>query len=310
MRAFFGLSVALILLSAGCLENGQNGQDSSPSEPSTHVFSSGFEPTVSIIDVNENFADIIGSDGLDWESDLEDNGSFGNFRIFYEGGDESQRSASIIEYRGGHVLEFRLAEANVNDGEKGRVSTSLTNNVNLTYFTYSIGVNMTGAFDLISPAEGRLTWMTIAEFWNDKAQTEHAFRITLAIHKEDTTPNTPLSWALHGQTQNTSTLLWDDVWAQTSDESVPIHNWFTLQVEMLEGDAEHGQILVKKDETILFDVHNWTHHPEDTTPGGFDNLNMMKLYTSGDVLSMLPEGSAFVILWDDFSLATNEVPIP
>ena len=67
MRALFGLTVALLLLSAGCLENGQ---DTSQSEPSEHVFSSGFEPTVSIIDLNENFADIIGSDGLDWESDL------------------------------------------------------------------------------------------------------------------------------------------------------------------------------------------------------------------------------------------------
>ena len=307
MRALFGLTVALLLLFAGCIGGGQDSPDPGFTE---HVFTSSFEPDVSIIDVNDKYADIIGSDGLDWESDLEDNGSFGNFRIFYEGGNASQRSASIIEHQGEHVLEFRLAEANVNEGEKGRVSTSLTNNHNLTHFTYSVGVNLTGAFDLISPAEGRLTWMTIAEFWNDKAQTEHAFRITLSINKQEAAANTPLSWALQGQTQNQSTLLWDDVWTETSDESVPIHNWFTLQVVMLEGDAEHGQVLVKKDETILFDVHNWTHHPEDATPGGFDNLNLMKLYTAGEVLSMLPEGSAFVILWDDFSLATNEVSIP
>ena len=303
MRALFGLTVALLLLSAGCLENDQ---DPPQFEPSAHVFSSGFEPTVSIIDVNENFADIIGSDGFDWESDLEDNGSFGNFRIFYEGGDESQRSANIIEYDGGHVLEFRLSEANVNDGEKGRVSVSLTNNVNLTNFAYSVDVNLTDAFELISPADSRLTWMTIAEFWNDKAQTEHAFRITLAIHKEDAAPNTPLSWALHGQTQNTTSLLWDDVWTEISDVPVPIHTWFNLQVGVIEGDAEHGQVFVKMGANVLFDVQNWTHHPEDATPGGFDNLNMMKLYTSGDVLSQLPEERAFVILWDNFFLSTNE----
>ena len=71
-------------------------------------------------------------------------------------------------------------------------------------------------------------------------------------------------------------------------------------------EGQHGQVLVKKDETILFDVHDWTHHPEDATPGGFDNLNLMKLYTGGDVLSKLPEGRAFVILWDDFVLSTDE----
>jgi len=307
MRALFGLTVALLLLFAGCFGGGQDSPESESEPESTeHVFTSGFEHHVSIIDVNDKYGDIIGSDGLDWESDLEDNGSFGNFRIFYEGGNASQRSASIIEYGGEHVLEFRLAEANVNDGEKGRVSTSLTDNVNLTDFTYSVEVNLTDAFDLISPAEGRLTWMTIAEFWNDKAQTEHAFRITLAIHKEEEAANTPLTWALHGQTQNTTSLQWDDVWTETSDESVPIHSWFTLQVVMVEGDGEHGQVLVKKDDTILFDVHDWTHHPEDATPGGFDNLNLMKLYTSGDVLSQLPEGRAFVILWDDFFLSTDE----
>jgi hypothetical protein len=41
-------------------------------------------------------------------------------------------------------------------------------------------------------------------------------------------------------------------------------------------------------------------------PGGFDNLNLMKLHTNGDVLSQLPEGRAFVILWDNFILPTNE----
>ena len=303
MRALFGLTVTILLLSAGCIGNGK---DAPPSEPTVHIFSSGFEPNVSIIDVNENFADIVGSDGLDWESDLEDNGSFGNFRIFYEGGNASQRSANIIEYQEGHVLEFRLSEANVNDGEKGRVQVSLTNNVNLTDFTYSINVNLTDAFELISSADSRLTWMTIAEFWNDKAQTEHAFRITLAIHKEDAIPNTPLSWALHGQTQNTTSLMWDDVWVETSNAQVPIHTWFTLQISAIEGDAEHGRFSVKIDEAVVFNVHNWTHHPEDTTPGGFDNLNMMKLYTSGEVLSQLPEGRAFVIMWDNLILSTNE----
>jgi len=315
MRVFFGVTVALLLLTAGCLESGSDSPpptDPPPPDPppnggdSMHVFASGFEPTVSIIDVNENFSDIIGSDGLDWQSDLEDNGSFGNFRIFYEGGNNSQRSARIIEYEGGHVLEFRLSEANVNDGEKGRVSTSLTNNVNLTEFAYSVEMNLTDAFELISPSEGRLTWMTIAEFWNDKAQTEHAFRITLSIQKLDAAPNTALTWALHGQTQNTTSLMWDDVWTEVSEVTVPIHTWFTLQIGLLEGDAEHGRVLVKIGATVLFDVQNWTHHPDDTTPGGFDNLNLMKLYTSAGALSQLPEGRAFVILWDNFILSSNE----
>lgn len=297
----FAIIVSLILL-VGCM-----GEENPPpvDEESYTPFHSGFETGVSVTEFSDRFGDIIGSDGMDWESDLEDNGSFGNFRIFYEGGDDSQRSASIIEIDGDRVLEFRLSEANVNEGEKGRVSASLTNNHNLTEFAYSVNVNLTDAFDLIEPAEGRLTWMTIAEFWNDNAQTEYAFRITLAIHKEDAAPNTPLSWALAGQTQNTTSLMWDDVWTAASEVPVPIDTWFTLQIAVIEGDGDSGQVFVKMGANVLFDIVDWTYHPDKPIADGFENLNPMKLYTAGDVLEMLPEGRAFVILWDDFTISQN-----
>ena len=49
------------------------------------------------------------------------------------------------------------------------------------------------AFDLIQGTPGRLTWMTLAEFWNDGPSEEFTFRITLAIHKEQAAAGSPLS---------------------------------------------------------------------------------------------------------------------
>ena len=315
MRDTAVLCIVTMLLLAGCLQSGGS-PDHRPSDEDTPLedgpfFSSGFEDDVEIIDVNENFADIIGSDGQDWETDLEHNAHFGDFRIFYEGGNDSQRSARIIEDEGEDVLEFRLSEANVNAGEKGRVSTSLKENPNLTEFRYVIDVKLEDAFELIEPAEGRLTWMTIAEFWNDRAQTEYAFRITLAIHKQSEEPNTPLSWYLHGQTQNQTTLDWVNVWTHYSDGApVPVKQWFTLDVSIVEGDASTGSVAISLTDqngtewTIMQD-EVWTHHPDNANPGGFETLNMMKLYTSAEVLNQLPAGRAFVILWDDFHIYTT-----
>jgi len=65
------------------------------------------------------------------------------------------------------------------------------------------------------------------------------------------------------------------------------------------------EVFVKIGGNVLFDIVDWTYHPDKPVPDGFENLNTMKLYTAGGVLDMLPEGRAFVILWDDFTISQN-----
>ncbi|HIB59601.1 MAG TPA: hypothetical protein EYO42_03540 [Candidatus Poseidoniales archaeon] len=204
-------------------------------------------------------------------------------------------------------MEFRLAEANVNDGEKGRVSIRISNNENLTRFGYSVDVKLKDAFELISQSNQTVNWLTLAEFWNDGPEKEFSFRITLAIHKEDAEVGSPLSWNIHGQTQDNETLAWDDVWEFSANAPVPLEEWFKLEVEIIEGDNESGHVamhLTDQNGTrwTLIDATVWTHHPDDPSPDGIQSFNPMKLYTSGALLDQIPEGRALVVLWDNFTL--------
>jgi hypothetical protein len=99
--------------------------------------------------------------------------------------------------------------------------------------------------------------------------------------------------------------MWDDVWTAASEVPVPIDTWFTLQIAVIEGDGDSGQVFVKIGANVLFDIQDWTCHPDKPEPDGFENLNTMKLYTSGGALDQLPDGRAFVILWDDFTISQN-----
>ena len=277
----------------------------------TPLFQSGFGTGVSVAPVSNKYADIVGNDtdsGYDWQSDLEGVGPFGNFRIYYEDGNDSQRSAEIVEVDGDRALEFSLSEAHIHDGEKGRVSTSLRDNVNLTEFRYRVDVKLADAFELLQQSNERISWMTVAEFWNDQPNTDFTFRVTLSIHKEDAAPNTPLTWHLHGQTQDNVSKEYTTIWEHSaSGVPVPIEQWFTLDVSIREGSDETGLVRVSMTdlngtEWSVINDSVWTHHPDDAGPDGFETINTMKLYTSGELLDQLPEGRALVVYWDDFML--------
>ena len=300
----------------GSDEGTDNGTDNGtttppPANDSIFTFTSGFGPGVSIAPYDDRLADIVGADNSsnssDWQADLETGAPFGDARFFFEGGNDSQRSARIVDEDGEDVLEFRLAEANVNDGEKGRVTIRISNNENLTRFGYSVDVKLKDAFDLILQSNQTVNWLTLAEFWNDVPEKEFSFRITLAIHKESTDPGTPLTWNIHGQTQNNETLAWDDVWEFSSNAPVPLDEWFKLEVEIIEGDNESGHVAMHLTDDngtrwTLIDETVWTHHPDDPNPDGIQTFNPMKLYTSGALLAQIPEGRALVVLWDNFTL--------
>jgi len=282
-----------------------------PTNGSIFTFTSGFGTGVSIAPYDDRLADIVGADNSsnssDWQTDLETGAPFGDARFFFEGGNDSQRSARIVDEDGEDVLEFRLAEANVNDGEKGRVSIRISSNENLTRFGYSVDVKLKDAFDLISQSNQTVNWLTLAEFWNDGPEKDFSFRMTLSIHKESAEVGSPLSWNIHGQTQNNETLAWDDVWEFSSTTPVPLDEWFRLEVEIIEGDNESGHVAMHLTEQngtrwTLIDETVWTHHPGDPSPDGIQSFNPMKLYTSGELLAQIPEGRALVVLWDDFTL--------
>ena len=289
------------------------------------VFASGFEPGTQIQDIDDLFGDIIGEDlsvagPSDWEGDLE-GGLFGEFRVYYEGGTLDQRELRLgvdPEDDQNQVLEFILRAPNVavvdddevacNDpGEerKGRIQAVLRQNANLRQLDYSVRMRLDGGFVLLSGADTPITWLTVAEFWNNLPGQDFSFRVTMNLNKLDAAVGTPLSWGLHGQTNDGDG--WEDVWTHETEPAeipVPLGEWFELHVGLVEGDAETGRVQVSMDYAgasyEIIDRAVYTYHPDDPAPDGLNDLNPLKLYTSGPLLCAVADaGESLVVRWDD-----------
>ena len=61
--------------------------------------------------------------------------------------------------------------------------------------------------------------------------------------------------------------------------------------------------------TVLFDVHDWTHHPDNPAPQGLTHYNPMKVYTSAEIAEFLhAQGAAVQVDWDDFAQWQGRTP--
>ena len=60
---------------------------------------------------------------------------------------------------------------------------------------------------------------------------------------------------------------------------------------------------------VVFDITNFTHHPNDPNPDGLSHFNPMKLYTSKGLIDYVRDnGKSLQVYWDDFELWKNKKP--
>ena len=299
-------------------------------------FSSGFEGNLSIsMNSDGLFGDITGSDSLtmnDFQSDLEQL-PFGEFRFYFEGGTEDERFIDRVpdpDNPENMVLLTQINKANVNvsdddtpcNGEtvsarKSRIQGVLRDNVDLTSFEYQVRFRLGDGFNLINSQSSTLEWMTIGEFWNNLANVEDPFRITIGVHKLDSGPGLSLIAKADDRVENPDgSYDWNHVWPSTvvaQSNGTPIiiepEQWYTMHVELKEGNASSGYFSVKIAESgteleTVIEVNDFTHHPEPTVAiDGFRDINPIKLYTFGQVACDLNGlGNALQIYWDDFAI--------
>lgn len=284
-------------------------------------FKSGFEPNVSLKQyelngtVDQNYADIYGTDnisGYDWENDLDNHSAVGNFRIYYEFGDTSAAKASIVNDpldNNNKVLKFKLNSPNVpNNGDpKGRIQAAINNNMHLKEFSFKVKLYIHPDIDTLKYYNGHFSWFTLMEFWNNGSFQPFPFRITLNIQKPDSAIGSNLYFGTHGQTKNTSNSSWDNVWDQLNySYAVPTGQWLTFETYFKEGNSSNGRYKVTVTDMLnntytLFDISDYTHHPQDSSPDGVTNFNPMKLYTSGTLINgMNSLNTELSVYWDDF----------
>ena len=196
----------ILLLITCCSACAQSEMQNLPEEEL--IFQSGFEPDSKVV-ARGSDADIEGIDKSfstknDWINDLDNHPDVGNFNLQYQGGDESQRYARIIEEPGNpanHVLQFWLNEPNV-EGKKGRIQANIYgNSVGWKEFYQSVRIFLPEDFNTVRTYPEKINWLTIAEYWNNITWSQsvpNRFRITLGIGKP-VTGESDLYFILNGQ---------------------------------------------------------------------------------------------------------------
>ena len=285
------------------------------------IFQSGFESSSSGTPQSDP-TDIVGKDNSvnqpnDWVSDLDDHPNIGKFNIQYQGGDVSQRYARIIPdptNTGNQVLHYWLKHPNAQGAApgrlKGRIQTNICGNNNLTEMYQKCRMYLHQDFDKLKDFPDSFTWLGLTEFWNDPGWTEdkYPFRFSIGLTKKSGTGK-DLYFRAHAQEKAGATWGGGTTWGETNSEFVvPFGEWLTSEIYFKEGDASSGRFYFaiqreNGEKTVIFDIHNWTHHPDDPSPDGLECWNPLKLYTSSALIDFVRNnGGVLQIYWDDFSL--------
>lgn len=285
----------------------------------TLIFQSGFEPTTAFIGQGSSSTDLIGIDKThpsanDWVTNLDDHPNIGTFTIQYQGGDASQRLAELVpapNEPNNKTLHFWIREPNVDNGVKGRIQANIYGNTGLYDISFTVRLYLPNDFELLKNAPGKVTWLTLMEFWNDPnwIDAPTSFRVSVNLQKLNIAPDS-LRIGVHGQTFDPETetfrnTIWDTV---NTDYVVPVGQWMDLAVRFREGDKTTGRFSLditteKAGQISVIDIHNYTHHPDDPDPDGLSHFNPLKLYTSDALINYFSSmGGLMHVYWDDFVL--------
>ncbi len=306
---------ALVL--AGC----RQGVQTSPPDymPGKLIFQSGFEAASTIPYQDAEGTDINGRDESvpppnDWEKDLEEHPNIGHFRIQYQGGDSSQRLASIIEdptRPGNHVLQYWMHRPNVGTekayGGKFRIQANFYENEGLHEIYYKVRVYFSRDWQILRNWEESMRWFILAEYWNNGGWTgeDHVFRMHLTLNKDGGTGK-PLYFGIGAQVRTDG---WKELWHEENKEfPIPTEEWLCLEIHLREGDGENGRYWLQVTDssgrqTVVFDITDYTHHPDDPVPDGYRHLNPLKTYSHRDNINYVTDaGGTLQVLWDDLQV--------
>ena len=319
------------------------------------IFAANFSQDLEISAEGVCYGDIQGDDpsGYDWGQGLETGVPFGETRFYYEGGAVAQRSVAVVEDPDdptNPVLLTRIDAPNVAVGQsctdppleapceapedtKARIQMVLRDNDMLRRFNYQVSLRLGEGFGALADAamgQGVLAddplvppgglsyhWLTIGEFWNNLANEDYPFRITLGAlpHAGD-----GLVLTLKADKRETNadgSYTWVELWDEPepkADFEVPIETWFTLHLSIIEGDETSGRTTLSRvldDGSLetLIDVIGVTQHPDEpeSSRDGFKDINPIKVYTSGHLMCGLKRaGLPLEIWWDDFAIGGRQ----
>jgi len=319
---FYLVILQTVFLSTGCNRHANTSIDKSP----TLIIQSGFEPNTSMYKYSD---DILGFQGVD-QSVLPPNdwtlaNADPNIGDFYcqlgAPGTLVDRNAFIttdLINPLNHVLAFQIKNATEPDPLKGRVSMNIMENNGLQEIYYKVKLFLPIEFGSLKDYNFTPgNWLTLMEFWHKPDWTTPApfpFRITLYVINSPDKKN--LNFAVEAQSMDPNN--WQSIWKiPNTIFNLPFNEWMQMEVYYKDGDKSTGRFYMavtrsNGDKTVLFDVTNITHHPQNPTLSGLYGINPMKLYCSKAVVDWVTShqlsNETFQIYWDDFEFWKNKNP--
>lgn len=286
------------------------------------TFKSNFDSKVSVVG-DELFASL---DYLEdrrscsegWREVIDPSFKFGYARIQYQGGDIEKRWARIVSQSSqeeSNALHFGLKTPYAdkkNQELKGRVQMVLSNNQGIHNVNVNVGMKLSQDFSVLYSYHSKNRWLTISEWWNNGGWSgdSYPFRITVDLVKpEEGIIATALHFSIRAEVLDTELNKFVKVWHQTNEEfNVPIGRWVELDYNFVEGDAETGRFVMfatpeNGKKVTIFSVGNYTHHPDDPSPDGLQDINPIKLYTSGKIIEHFTQNNKVLsVFWDNLNI--------
>lgn len=304
--------VWLVWLAANC----------NAADPSTLLFRSGFEPDSATVP-SKDPRRIKGVDHSvkppnDWSKNLSVPNP-GGFVIQYQGGTPKDRIARIVTDPtdpDNRVLHFWLKNPNVSikkkNEKKGRIQANIYKNRNIYQMRQRCRVFLPKKdFEILRKWPEKFGWLTLAEFWNEPSWvgSDYPFRISINITKSQGAGK-PFVFGIHGQTKPKDN--WQSIWDDhNSDFHIPVGEWLTLTYVFIEGGKNTGRLLFtvereNGEKHTIFDIHDCTRHPDQSSPNGLTSWNPLKLYTSQSTVDWVRNnGGTLQVYWDDLELHVN-----
>lgn len=331
----YSISAVLLLcaIGTGCavVPNGAAPQDHSGP---VLLFRSGFEADTAIEQVSATSDKLVGADrsvagNNNWTTIAPDtNGRIHGGKLNYNPGDWTCRQAIIApDPTAPDNRVLRLRGVPSPESPKFRIQADFTSPVQQGFkeFSCSVRLNVPETMAALRDYPKAITWLTVAEFWNDSAwtsreDTEHAFRVTVGIGK-DAGAGEELYFRIStddfSHTGTGANRKYKQIHLEVERAAhfpIPFDTWLTLEYHFRDGDQNEGLFRMAAtpaggERQEICTLHSIMHSPQNPDPKGVTYWAPIKMYTSATLAAwMQSQGRELELLFDDLAIWTGPPP--
>lgn len=243
--------------------------------------------------------------------------------IMYEGGKDSDRHARISvdpKNAQNRVLHYWLKNARApgqREGRfKGRIQLGLSR-LNTVSVFQRFRLFLHPDLGIYRQFPGENGWFTINELWMGARWEGHPFPFRMGVNiAKPAGVGRPLYFIGSADVSTGGAIRkgsWKHVWIEVGRRfEVPIGEWLDIEIGYKQGDEKSGRFYMgakrqqDKQFTTVFDVTNWTYHPDSPEPVAMTNWNPLKLYTGARIIDHIRKnGGVAQLYWDDLEIYSN-----